>query len=152
MRSGSSRRVAYTGPTLEPAARCVSRRGCRRRQVHSGWNRPRRCRSYAVHEVCVHYVGTRRIDARSCKRLACKGPMQSITFRVGRPQSFAAWRKDYAPDEADFEAKAPEGSCTGAGNRRRVFVAGGRRIRSTQCAGGRHTVAEHRTGSRNHSQ
>src|SRR5262245_979022 len=47
---------------------------------------------------------------------------------------------DYAAYEACFEAKISEGSRTGGGSRRRVLVAGGRRIRGNRCAGRGSTV------------
>src|SRR5262249_59036823 len=58
---------------------------------------------------------------------------------------------DYAADEACFEAKISKGSRTGSGSRRRVVVAGGRRIRRNRCAGRGSTVVGYLPAS-NHSQ
>jgi hypothetical protein len=45
--------------------------------------------------------------------------------------------------EARFEAKASEGSRPGGGSRRRVFVAGRRRIGSNRCADCGYSVLGH---------
>src|SRR5262245_27629181 len=58
---------------------------------------------------------------------------------------------DYAAYEACFEAKISKGSRTGSGSRRRVFVAGGRRIRRNRCAGRGSAVVGYLPAS-NHSQ
>ena len=92
--------------------------------------------------------------ARSCKRLGLASCLcKAYPAASGDRRTFAGRHGglDYATDEAGFEAKAPEGSRTGVGSRRRVFVAGGRRIRSNR-AGSGYTVVGHRTASRNHPQ
>ena len=86
------------------------------------------CRCHAISRANSELDAPTRVlqTARPCKRAYAKR-----TLRFGRRRlSWKAWRTRHATDEASFEAKASEGSRTGVGSRRRVFVAGGRRIRS----------------------
>jgi hypothetical protein len=53
--------------------------------------------------------------------------------------------------EAHFEAKASERSHTGGGNRRRIFVAGGRRLRGNRRTDGGYAFPGYRSAP-NHPQ
>ena len=81
---------------------------------------------------------------------ACKMPYEKRTIDISRRDGGLS----YAPYGTRFEAdaKGSEGSLTGVGSRRYVFVAGGRRIRGNRCAGHGYNVAARRPGSGSHAQ
>jgi hypothetical protein len=132
----------------------------------------RRYRSCVVHEVdgssrfAETLRRTRCADGASCERplrlLAMPGQraqsaLQAADARrtnsaTGVEHSLEGMEGiDYAPYETSFEANASEGSRTGGGSRRRVFVASERRIRCNRYADGGYAVAGH-GGAPNHSQ
>jgi len=70
-----------------------------------------------------------------------------MLFRLWNIRYWQAWEDStYAAHEARFEAKASERNRTGGRSRRRIFVAGGRRIGSNRTDHG-HAVADYRSAS-----
>jgi hypothetical protein len=62
----------------------------------------------------------------------CKGKAYEYLFRTLKHSLAGVGGLDYAAHEARFEAKTSERNRTGGRTRRRIFVAGGRRIGSTR--------------------
>jgi hypothetical protein len=96
----------------------------------------------------------RRSRSRKSARSLCKAYEWCYGYGVPSRRTFARryGGLDYAAEEAGVEANQSEGSRTGAGSRRRVFVADGGRVRGNRRAGTGCTLNGYYIESRHHSQ
>jgi hypothetical protein len=96
----------------------------------------------------------RRSIWRESARSLCKAYEWCYGYVVPSRRTFARryGGLDYAAEEAGVQANKSEGSRAGAGSRRRVFVADGRRVRGNRRAGTGCTVKGYDIESRLHPQ